>query len=70
MNNSHAGYANMLRDAEDYPRAYHFLKTIVANLENKKLTDYEFREFCRNSLDAFPGLDYKRPTNTDPIQEK
>jgi hypothetical protein len=74
MNNSHVGYTNILRAAEQYPteneakeRALNMLRTMVANLDNQKLSDHEFREFCRNSLSGFPGLEYQRPISTKPI---
>jgi hypothetical protein len=31
-------------------RAESVVDTIIANLDNTKLTDKEFRQFCRNSL--------------------
>jgi len=37
--------------------AENFMATIAANVENKKVTDAEFREFIRNTL---PIVKYKR----------
>ena len=43
---------------EGYPvSAKNFMGTIAANVDNKKLSDKEFRQFIRNTL---PVVDYPR----------
>ena len=51
------------REAEDAARfrALNFLRTVAANLDNPKLTDQQFREFMRNSIEGMDGVDYTRP---------
>lgn len=41
--------------------AHAFLETVVVNLENRKLTDAEFRDFIRNSLDGVWWIEYTKP---------
>lgn len=50
----------MSKDDEAKFRALNFLQTVAANLDNERLTDEEFRNFMRNSLEGMPGVDYKR----------
>jgi hypothetical protein len=40
--------------------AKNFLTTLAANVDNKKLTDEQFREFVRNTL---PIVDFPKPTS-------
>jgi len=56
--------------ARNSARAMHFLQTMVANLDNTKLTDDQFREFIRNSMHGFPGVDYTKPGQTRPPESK
>lgn len=35
-------------------QAASFVKTINANVDNERLTDAEFRQFIRNSMQVFP----------------
>lgn len=46
--------------------AENFLATVAANVENKKLSDAEFREFIRNTL---PIVKYTRVTRPGVIVE-
>ena len=46
------------KKAREHARAFHFLQTTVANLDNAGLTDAEFRDFMRRSLNGMPGLNY------------
>lgn len=41
-------------------RAFNFLKTVAANIDNKALSDEEFRDFMRRSKDGMPGLEYPK----------
>ena len=41
--------------------AKHFLTTVSVNVDNKNLSDAQFREFIRNSLQV---VDFPRPPDT------
>lgn len=38
-----------------------FVGTLAANIDNDKLSDKEFRQFCRNSVPNVEGIDYTPP---------
>ena len=42
--------------------AANFVATIAANVDNKRITDEQFREFIRNTL---PIVEYERIDTTD-----
>lgn len=39
---------------------HHFLENLVANVDNNKLSDEEFREYIRNTLSGVEGIDYSK----------
>ncbi len=41
-----------------------FVDTLVVNLDNKKLSDTAFRQFCRDSVSIIEGVDYAQPIIT------
>jgi len=41
-----------------------FVDILVANLDNIKLSDKEFRQFCRNTVSIVEDVDYVQPTET------
>ena len=47
-----------------------FVATLVANLDNIKLSDEEFRQFCRNTVQIVEGVDYIQPTEAMSKKEK
>lgn len=51
-------------------RALSFLQTIAVNLDNTGLTDENFREFVRNSLEGMPRVDYTKPDRPRPPESK
>lgn len=51
-------------------QALSFLRTMVVNLDNTGLTDEQFREFIRNSVEGMPGVDYTKPERPRPPESK
>ncbi|KKK88319.1 hypothetical protein LCGC14_2744370 [marine sediment metagenome] len=51
-------------DTKNTILAKSFVDTLVANLDNIKLSDEEFRQFCRNTVPIIEGTDYVQPTET------
>lgn len=51
----------MSKDKRTVP-AENFMATIAANVDNKRITDEQFRDFIRNSL---PIVEYMRVDTSD-----
>lgn len=51
-------------------RALSFLQTLAVNLDNAGLTDDNFREFVRNSLEGMDGVEYAKPERPRPPESK
>lgn len=63
-------FDELLNKARAGSRALGFLQTIAINLDNNGLPDDQFRNFIRNSLDYMPGVDYKKPVQSQPPESK
>jgi len=63
-------FDELLVKARNASSAMSFLKTLVANLDNGNITDMQFRDFVRNSMQGFPGIDYTKPERPRPPESK
>jgi hypothetical protein len=68
----------MMALTEEQQRRVHFIDTLAVNVDNKQLTDSEFRTFVRNSLKQFnikdkpssgSGSGYVGPYGDGPSQD-
>ena len=42
-----------------------FVETLAVNIDNEKLSDAEFRQFCRNTVPIVEGIDYPKSTTPE-----
>lgn len=63
-------FDELLAKARAGARARGFLQTVIVNLDNLGLTDAQFREFIRNSMEGMPGFDYTKPERPRPPESK
>jgi len=42
-----------------------FIETLAVNIDNEKLSDADFRQFCRNTVPSVEGIDYPKSTTIE-----